>query len=216
MSTTVENLSISGPAGRLEGLLNIPDGPLHRVALVCHPHPLYGGTMHNNVVYNTARALRERGVAVLRFNFRGVGLSEGTYDAGRGEQRDAQAALEALLARFPDRPCWVGGFSFGSWVGLRVGLDDPRVDGLLGVGMPVNKSDFSWLKESTKPLAVVQGGGDEFGSEAVIRLLVDRLPCPRLLQIVPDAGHFFPARFDALREAVRRGADFLEEQANGT
>lgn len=216
MSTTVEGIDIVGPAGRIEALLNVPDVPIRRVALLCHPHPAYGGTMHNNVVYNVARALREQGLAVLRFNFRGVGRSEGKYDAGRGEQRDTQAALDALMARFPDARCWVAGFSFGSWVGLRVGLDDNRVDGLLGVGMPVEKSDFSWLKESGKPLAVVQGGGDEFGSEPVLRLLTDRLACRRFVQVIPDAGHFFPGRFDALREAVTRAATFLEERGLGT
>lgn len=215
MSTTVEGIDIAGPAGRIEGLLNVPDAPVRRVALVCHPHPVYGGTMHNNVVYNVARALREQGLAVLRFNFRGVGRSEGKYDAGRGEQRDAQAALDALLTRFPDARCWVAGFSFGSWVGLRVGLDDARVDGLLGVGMPVDKSDFSWLNACGKALAVVQGGGDEFGSESVLRLLTSRLTCPRFVQIVPQAGHFFPGRFDELREAVTHAATFLEEHAHG-
>lgn len=216
MSTTIENVELTGPAGRLEGLLNIPDGPVSRVALVCHPHPLHGGTMHNNVVYHTARALRERGLAVLRFNFRGVGRSEGTYDAGRGEADDAQAALEALLTRFPNTRCWVGGFSFGSRVGLQIGMRDPRVDGLIGVGIPVNATDFSWLTESSKPVAVVQGAGDEFGAETVVRLLIDRLPCPALLQVVPDGGHFFPKRFDALRAAVDTAADFLEEHRDGT
>ena len=216
MTTSVEAFDVAGPAGRLEGLLNVPDAPIRRVALVCHPHPAYGGTMHHNVVYNVARALRERGLAVLRFNFRGVGRSEGRYDAGRGEQRDAQAALDALVSRFPDARCWVAGFSFGSWVGLRVGVDDPRIDGLLGVGMPVDKSDFSWLKTSAKPLAAVQGGGDEFGSENVLRVLADSLSCPRFVQVVPEGGHFFPGRFDELRAAIDRAAGFLEDHALGT
>lgn len=206
---TLQHVDIAGPVGSLEGLLNVPDGDVRQAAVVCHPHPVHGGTMHNNVVYNTARAMRERGMAVLRFNFRGVGKSAGTYDCGRGEQDDVRAAIDWTLARYPQAHCVLAGFSFGSWVGLRVGAEDDRIRGLLGVGMPVDSSDFSYLKTSARPLAVVQGGGDEFGSEKALRLLIDSLDCPTHVEVVPDAGHFFPRRFGELRAAVTRALDFL-------
>lgn len=219
MTTRIENFSIVGPTGHLEGLLNIPDSPLHhgestdaikRVALVCHPHPQFGGTMHNNVVYHTARALRERGMAVLRFNFRGVGRSDGAYDHGQGERDDVRAALDALLERFGGRPALMAGFSFGSYVGLQVGVEDARVDSMLGVGIPVNSSDFSFLTATDKPVAIVQGAGDQYGAESVVRQLVAHLSAPAHLEVVADAGHFFPGQFDALRAAVNRAAEFVE------
>lgn len=188
----------------------MPENTVQRVALVCHPHPQYGGTMHNSVVYHVAKALRERGLAVLRFNFRGVGRSEGTHDLGRGEQDDVRAALDALLARYPNCPCWLAGYSFGAWVGLRVGIDDPRVDGLLAVGMPVNSLDFGDLERCGKRLAVVQGGGDEHGSELTLRAVIGGLTCPAHLEVIEGAGHFFSDRLEELRAAVGRAADFLD------
>jgi alpha/beta superfamily hydrolase len=211
VTVRVENLDIAGPAGRLEGLLNVGEGEVRRIALVCHPHPLYGGTMHNNVVYHTARALRERGLAVLRFNFRGVGRSEGAYDEGRGEADDVRAALAEMEGRFPGLPCWLAGFSFGAWVGLRAGMSAPRVDGLLAVGLPVANHDVSWLDRCRVAVAVIAGGGDEFAPEDALRRLLDSLSCPTRLEIVADAGHFFPGRFEELRSALGRAADFLED-----
>ncbi len=209
VSLTVEDVTIDGPVGSLEGLLNTPDGPIERVALICHPHPLHGGTMHNNVVYQVARALRERGLAVLRFNFRGVGRSAGTYDEGRGERDDVRAACDELLRRFPGRPCWLGGFSFGSRVGLEVGVGDERVSGLIGVGMPVNTWRFAFLEASRKPLVAIHGSADEFGASGVIEGLVANRAAPSRLEMIDGTGHFFTGRFDELRAAVDRAADFL-------
>ncbi len=156
---------LNGPAGRLEAMLwTVPEPK--RVALVCHPHPLFGGTMHNKVVYQAAKALHGRGFAVLRFNFRGAGLSEGAHDEGRGEQDDVRAALDYLTSEFPSRPILLAGFSFGSWVGLRVGCADARVEKLVGLGIPVNNSDLTYLRSCTKPKLIIQGGNDQFGSRA--------------------------------------------------
>jgi alpha/beta superfamily hydrolase len=221
VSTRIENFSIMGPTGHLEGLLNIPESAeasvdaIKRVAVVCHPHPQYGGTMHNNVVYHMARALRERGLAVLRFNFRGVGRSEGIYDLGFGEKDDVRAALDAILQRFPGRHATIAGFSFGSFVGLQVAVEDGRVDSMLGVGIPVNSSDFSFLTRTAKPIAIVQGGGDVHGAESVVEQLAAHLTDHVHLEIIPGAGHFFPNRFDDLRAAVDRSVNYLQSSIKG-
>jgi alpha/beta superfamily hydrolase len=155
MSTNHESKSffLDGPAGKLEAVLWTPaDGAAPRfAAVVCHPHPLFGGTLHNKVVYQAAKALDSRGGAVLRFNFRGTGLSEGAHDRGRGERDDVHAAVEFLAGRFSQMPLVVAGFSFGCWVGLRVGCEDARVERVIGIGAPVNDCDFSYLEKCSKP-----------------------------------------------------------------
>ncbi|MGA6961252.1 MAG: alpha/beta family hydrolase, partial [Candidatus Acidiferrales bacterium] len=168
------NFFLEGPAGKLEALLWTvadPNPPL--AALVCHPHPLFGGTMHNKVVYQTAKALHRRGLPVLRFNFRGAGSSEGEHDRGIGEQDDVRVALDYLSAEFPGVEILLAGFSFGSVVGLRVGCVDGRVAELIGLGLPVDKSDLTYLRECTKPKLFVQGGYDQFGSRANVEALFD-------------------------------------------
>src|SRR5271166_4366784 len=138
---------LEGPAGRLEAILWTPTraGVLTLAAVFCHPHPLFGGTLHNKVVYQAAKSLDALGVPVLRFNFRGAGLSAGTHDRGRGEAGDVRAALDFLAAEFTRVPLLLAGFSFGSWVGMRVGCEDQRVTHLIGLGIPVNNTDFSFL-----------------------------------------------------------------------
>jgi uncharacterized protein len=185
-----------GPAGRLEATLwtsPTTDPPL--VAIVCHPHPLFGGTMHNKVVYHAARTLDGLGIPSLRFNFRGVGLSEGTHDRGIGEQDDVRASLDFLASQFPRTPLLVTGFSFGCWVGLRVGCGDARVTELIGLGAPVGDSDFSYLAACTKPALFVQGENDQFGSPSQLKALVNSFPDAMrretLIEIVPQADHFF-------------------------
>ncbi len=186
------SLNLNGATGRLEALLwtSRLDDPAV-VALVCHPHPLFGGTMHNKVVYQAAKTLHRRGMAVLRFNFRGVGLSEGTHDKGRGETDDVRAALDYLAAEFPSRPILLAGFSFGAWVGLRVGCEDSRVTDLAGLGIPVNDSDFSFLLDCAKPKLFLLGGRDPFASRDRVEKLFSRLPEPKKLFFVKDADHFF-------------------------
>lgn len=170
--------------------------------LVCHPHPLFGGTMHNKVVYQAAKAMHHRGIPVLRFNFRGAGLSEGTHDRGRGEQGDVRAAIDYLVNEFPGRPIVLAGFSFGSWVGLRVGCEDTRVSELIGLGLPVNDSDLTYLQSCAKPKLIVQGGNDQYGSGDNVEALFAKLPEPKRLVIVQGVDHFFAGKLNEMGAAI--------------
>jgi alpha/beta superfamily hydrolase len=198
------NFFLEGPAGRLEAILWKPSAverpPL--AAVVCHPHPLFGGTMHNKVIYQAAKSLDALGMPVLRFNFRGAGLSAGEHDRGRGEQGDVRAALDFLTTEFPGVPLLMAGFSFGSLVGLRVGCEDPRVSHLIGLGIPVNKSDFSFLSQCNKPKLFVQGSNDEHGAVEKVRALVASLPGDNHLVVVEGADHFFVGKLDQLDGAI--------------
>lgn len=181
-------------------------------ALVCHPHPLFGGTMHNKVVYNAAKSLDALGLAVLRFNFRGTGLSEGKHDKGIGEREDVRAGLDFLAAEFPNAPLLLAGFSFGCWVGLRVGCENARVKLLIGLGAPVNNVDFSYLKECGKPKLFVQGGNDQFGDAGKLRSFVASLPGENKLVVVENADHFFVGMLDQLDAAI---TDWMKERSAG-
>jgi alpha/beta superfamily hydrolase len=194
---------LAGRAGRLEATLwtaPVPDPNF--VAVVCHPHPLYGGTMHNKVVFQAAKALHQTGASVLRFNFRGAGLSEGAHDKGLGERDDVRAAIDYLAGEFPGKPVVVAGFSFGSWVGLRAGCEDARVARLIGLGLPVDNVDASYLQSCTKPKLFIQGGNDQFGSRANIEALFATLPEPKRLIIVEHADHFFTGHLDQVGVAI--------------
>jgi alpha/beta superfamily hydrolase len=197
------NFFLNGPAGRLEALLwttsNTHPG---FAALVCHPHPLFGGTMHNKVVYQAAKALHNCGAPVLRFNFRGAGKSEGTHDQGRGERDDVRAALDYLAAEFSGLPLMLAGFSFGSSVGLRVGCGDARVTELIGLGLPVNNVDMSFLQACNKPKLILQGGLDQFGAREKIEALYAGLPEPKRLVIFDGADHFFAGALPKVGEAI--------------
>ena len=192
--------------GHLEAVLKEPDSSLRGAAIVCHPHPLFGGPMHTKAVYRAAQALNEVGLATLRFNFRGVGASTGSHDDGIGEREDARAGLDWLEARYPGLPLLAGGFSFGSLVALAVGAADERVAALLGLGLPVQRDeryDFSFLAAVTKPVLIVQGEQDEFGSgEHVARVLAGLGPHITLVR-VSGSDHYFTDRLDELRGAVR-------------
>ncbi len=172
-------------------------------ALVCHPHPVFGGTMHNKVVFQAAKALDSLGMAVLRFNFRGAGLSDGIHDKGRGEIDDARAALEFLAAEFPGTPLLVAGFSFGCWVGLRAGCDDARVEKLIAMGTPVNNSDFSYLGKCAKPKLFVHGSNDQHGDVEKVRQLVASLPGENELVVVEQVDHFFTGKIEELGKTIR-------------
>ena len=163
--------------------------------------------MHNKVVYQAAKALHQRGAAVLRFNFRGAGQSEGAHDRGIGEHADVRTALDYLSAEFPGNPVILGGFSFGSWVGLRVGCEDARVTGLIGLGLPIDNSDLSYLRACAKPKLVIQGGQDQFGSRANIEVLFATIPEPKRLVIVEGADHFFTGHLDAVGTAINAWLD---------
>ena len=200
------NLFLEGPVGRLEAILWTPASrtPPSLAAVVCHPHPLFGGTMHNKVVYQTAKSLDALSLPVLRFNFRGAGLSAGTHDRGRGEQGDVRAALDFLTAEFPGIPLLVAGFSFGCWVGLRVGCEDKRVIELIGLGTPVNNTDFSFLRRCAKPKLFVHGAHDEHGEIGKVEALVESLPGEKRLVVVPGADHFFAGKLEQVAGAIRR------------
>jgi alpha/beta superfamily hydrolase len=216
------NLFIPAPHGRLEAIWKEPraDGGPSGVALVLHPHPLHGGTMHNKVVFRTARGLEDAGLATLRVNFRGVGHSTGEHTGARGgEQEDARVALDFLTERHPGLPVFLAGFSFGARVGLEVGTADGRVRFLVGVGTPVSiperEYDFSFLEGCRKPLLLVHGERDEFGSVPDLRALAARLPpeARAQIKIIPGAGHFFDQQLEDLRRAV---ADWAAEMLEAT
>jgi uncharacterized protein len=201
------NVMIEGPAGRLEALLWAPANTAPPMAaVVCHPHPLFGGSLHNKVVYHAAKTLDHYGLAVLRFNFRGVGLSEGAYDEGRGEIGDVRAALDYLAAEFPGTPLLAAGFSFGAAVGLRAGCQDPRVTELIGMGFPVNDLDAGYLRECAKPKLLIQGAGDRYGSEEDWKALVagfsPEIATNTQVVFIPGADHFFTGHMDEMTHAL--------------
>jgi len=207
------NLFIAAPHGRLEAILKEPRTAARGAALVLHPHPLHGGTMHNKVVFRTARGLNEAGLVTLRINFRGAGQSTGTHDRAQGgEQEDARLALEHLAAHYPALPLLVAGFSFGARVGLEVGAKDARVRALVGVGTPVSiperDYDFSFMEECRKPVLFVHGDRDEFGTVTDLRALASRVPAGgrARVAVITGAGHFFDDQLEELTRTVREWA----------
>ena len=199
------NLFIPVEHGRLEAILKEPrEQPAKGVALVLHPHPLGGGTMHNKVVFRAAAALSDAGLLTLRINFRGVGQSTGEHDEGRGEREDARAGLDYLAANYPDQEITLCGFSFGSRVGLEVGMTDERVARMIAIGAPVDKYDFSFLEQCRKPILFVQGEHDEYGNVEKLRELVARIAknTPVDLRIIERAGHFFDDQLSELKDAI--------------
>jgi len=206
MTTTHEsrNFFLEGPAGRLEAILWTPSSSAHPplAAVVCHPHPLLGGTMHNKVIYQTAKSLDAIGIPVLRFNFRGAGLSAGKLDRGQGEMDDVRAALDFLTSEFPSVPQLLAGFSFGAWVGMRVGCEDRRVSHLIGLGIPVNSTDFSFLRHCNKPKLFVHGSNDEHGAIERVKALIPTLPGENQLVVVEGVDHFFAGKLDQLGGAI--------------
>ncbi|MGA7927561.1 MAG: alpha/beta family hydrolase [Candidatus Sulfotelmatobacter sp.] len=210
-SSTIKSLFLEGPAGRLEALLNAGTENATHAALVCHPHPLFGGTLHNKVVFHTMKALNGFGFPVLRFHFRGAGLSDGEHDHGNGEVEDVRSALDWLAAEF-HLPLICAGFSFGAAVGLRAGCPDTRVKALIGVGVPAipvaadaeapRSYTFDFLRECAKPKLFVSGARDQFGPHAKLEALVASVAEPKKLVVIEGADHFFEGRLRELREAI--------------
>jgi uncharacterized protein len=198
------NLLIPASHGHLEAILREPSGEAKGAALVCHPHPLGGGTMHNKVVFRIAAALFDAGLVTLRFNFRGVGASTGEHDDGRGEKQDVKDALDYLSANFPDLPVTFAGFSFGSRVGSEALLDDERVARFISIGTPVDKYDFSYLKRLRKPILFVSGDRDEFASIENLRALVSEVSekTDTTLIVFESCGHFFEKHLSQLKDAI--------------
>lgn len=212
-------VDLTGPAGRIEGLLEEVSGARF-AAIVCHPHPRYGGTMHNHATYRLARALRSGGGTTLRFNYRGVGRSAGEYDGGRGETLDARAALAYLRALDSDRPLLCCGFSFGAWVAVGCS-DEPGLVGLLLAGLPIRSADLETqriperVRQVPQPLAVVQAEGDEFGSPAEVRELLAGSAGPRHLAALPRATHLFHDDLPGLEREAGQALSWILGAAGG-
>jgi alpha/beta superfamily hydrolase len=195
-----ESFDIDGPAGRLEAILMHPEREAVAAGVVCHAHPLHGGMMHFKVVFRAAKALQENGVAALRFNFRGVGASQGIHDGGRGEQDDVRAALDAAEQRFPGLPLLLGGFSFGSAMALHVAAREARARAVFALGLPVSRmSDIGVLQRIKAPRLFVQGEKDQFASGESVRALVEPLPEPKQLTVIAESDHFFTGHLDRLQ-----------------
>lgn len=203
MPRRIESLFLDGPAGRLEALLEGPEhGPPVAAAVVCHPHPQHGGAMHNKVVYRLARGLRKSGSVVLRFNYRGVNLSEGQYDAAVGETEDARAALAELRRRYPDLPALAAGFSFGSRIALRVAAQDTAISAVIAVGFPTSVADREFVYQVRAPKYFVQSTNDEFGPRAEFLAFFQSVPEPKHLEWVAAEDHFFKNGLDAFEGVI--------------
>jgi alpha/beta superfamily hydrolase len=199
----IESPNVVGPEGPLEALLRRPAaGPAAFAALVCHPHPLHGGTMHNKVVFSIARVLADLGAAVLRFNFRGVGRSAGAWSGGVAERGDVRAALDWLAARYPGAPLCAGGFSFGAWAAAPVACADPRVTQLVAVGTPTRLFEPAALEGCRIRKLFVQGGADEHGPPAELAAWTDALPGPKTVRVIRGADHVFTGRQGELRAVL--------------
>jgi alpha/beta superfamily hydrolase len=197
-------LDLTGPAGRLEALLDEPQGGPRAAVVFAHPHPQYGGTMHTKAVYQGAKGLSRIGCAVLRFNFRGVGASEGTFAGGPGELQDFAAALDVMAARYAGAPLWAAGFSFGSWVALEVGAVDPRVSALIALAPPVARDGyvFPHTLETAKPKFFVQGERDELCPLKDLWAFYARLKEPKELVVIDGADHLFDGKTSEVGDAL--------------
>jgi alpha/beta superfamily hydrolase len=208
----VETVHFRGPAGALEGLWSDPDGG-EAAAVICHPHPAHGGSMHSKVVHTVYRVLEERGHPTLRFNFRGVGLSEGAYEGWDAAVGDVAAAAAEARARSGRAALWLAGFSFGSYVGGRWAMGDSSVERFLGLGMPVSRNidgrTFDFLDRPPAPMLIVQGDRDQYGDREGVLALAERLrKAGRVtVRFVENADHFFTGRLAALADALRDGLD---------
>jgi uncharacterized protein len=201
----IESHLLAGPAGNLDALLEEPEdrGPAEACVL-CHPHPLFGGTLHNKVVYRIARALRRSGSVVLRFNFRGVLRSEGVHDQGIGEIEDARAALQWLRSRYPDLPYSLAGFSFGSRVVLKLGCELADASRIIAAGYPTNYGGSDYLSTCTVPKVFVQSTRDQYGAREELESLFQQFADPKQLFWVEAEDHFFAGALDRLEETVYR------------
>src|SRR5687767_14993031 len=204
------NLMIPASHGQLEAILKEPDGPARGVGVVCHPHPLGGGTMHNKVVFRAAAGLVDAGLTTLRFNFRGVGASTGEHNEIEGGMEDVRDALDYMLSEHPARDLTIAGFSFGSRTGMAVGMKDDRVKRLISIGTPVDKyGDYDFLVGLTKPILFVHGDQDEFGSVNEVKRLVDEVSKTAEAELVVfnSCGHFFDDHLNELRETIKNWVD---------
>jgi len=193
---------IAGPAGPLEILLERPSGDARAAVVFAHPLPIQGGTMHTKVVFQGAKALARTGCAVLRFNFRGVGRSGGTWDEGRGEKDDFRAAVDFIAAEYPGVELWAAGFSFGSYVALSVGAEDDRICALVGIAPPVDRYDFGAVKRSSKPKFIIHGEADELIPLKQVREFYAQLAEPKELVEIDRANHLFDGQASEVGDAL--------------
>jgi len=198
-----EKLFIDGPTGALQSIYQAGDADKAAI-VICHPHPLFGGTMRNKVVYWIARAFEDLGHPVLRFNFRGVEQSEGVWDAGDGESDDAAIALDWLHEKHPDVPLWLAGFSFGCFAGLKAAVHDDRVERMFAIAPAVNLWDFSFMRNETRPIKVIHGTVDELVPHDMVSAWVELLHSVEYHEI-EGAGHFFPEHHQQLQAALVSG-----------
>ena len=206
----LRHVDLYGPAGRLEALYRELQDPA-AVAVICHPLPTGGGTLHNKVVFRAARGLENANVATLRFNFRGVGTSGGKFDNGDGEQDDVTAAIEWVKRKHPDKKLIVGGFSFGAWVATRVACERTDVDAMFLIGTPVNKYDFGYLTHCERPMLFIHGTQDEHGDVSKLEKLVPHVRNAESV-LITGADHFFTKQLEALEETMRGWAEELLER----
>jgi alpha/beta superfamily hydrolase len=206
------NLFIPASHGQLEAILKEPKGEPKGVGLVCHPHPMGGGTMHNKVVFRASAGMLDAGLITLRFNFRGVGASTGAHDEIAGGKEDVRDAIGYLTETYPRQPITLAGFSFGSRTGMEVGMSDDRVVRLISIGTPVDKyDDYDFLLRVRKPILFIHGDYDEFGAIENLRGLVDKVAKNTVAEliVIKNSGHFFDDHLNELRETVR---DWIEKQ----
>jgi len=205
VASAIQSIFVPGPAGKLEALLNAGERPAPYAALVAHPHPLHGGTMHNKVVYHAAKALHGFGLPVLRFNFRGTGLSEGSHDHGRGERDDIRAALDWLEHEY-SLPVIFAGFSFGAATGLKACCPDPRAIGLIALGTPLSAQErlytYSYLSACTKPKLMISGDHDQYAPIANLRGIFKLAAEPKEFVLVEGADHFFEGKLPIMRQTI--------------
>ena len=204
----------NGPAGRLEGRYQPPKYKNAPIAIVLHPHPQFGGTMNNQIVYQMFYLFAARGCAVLRFNFRGVGRSQGAFDHGPGELSDAAAALDWVQTFNPDaRECWIAGFSFGAWIGMQLLMRRPEIEGFISVAPPANLHDFSFLAPCPSSGLIVHGESDRVVPYKDVQTLVEKLKTQKGIvidqQVIPGANHFFDGHIDELMEICD---DYLDKR----
>jgi alpha/beta superfamily hydrolase len=204
MARIFESTFINGPAGRLEALHEGPDDgvDIERVAVVCHPHPLHGGTLQNKVVFRLARAIRNAGSAVIRFNFRGAGKSEGMHDHGHGEQDDVRAVIAYAQERYPGLSIVGAGFSFGSNIGMRVACQDRVFERFIAAGLPVDRGSFEFLAQCDIPKILIHSTNDEHGSRENMQAVFGAAAAPKALKWLDARDHFFVDRLDELEEAA--------------
>ena len=201
----LRHVDLYSSAGKLEALYRDLQDPAG-IAVICHPLPTGGGTLHNKVVFRAARGLENANVATLRFNFRGVGASGGKFEGGEGEQEDVVAAIQWARKKHPDRKLFVGGFSFGSWVASRVACETPEVDALFLIGTPVDKYDFGYLRHCERPMLFIHGTQDEHGDVAKLEKLVPQIRNAETV-IVTGADHFFTKQLEAVEDTMRTWAE---------